>query len=68
MHARNCDSLELCHKLGHADVIETILQNHPSWKRMYSNRLVGSREAKSERDWTGRLEVTAINITTAWSW
>ena len=65
-HARNCDSLEICHRLSHAGSIELILQKHPTWKRFHSKRLVGSWDATSEKEWCGKLDLGEINIATAW--
>ena len=31
-HARNCDCLELCQRLQHAEVINSIVAKHPTWK------------------------------------
>ena len=65
-HARNCDSLEIIQRLSHAGCIELILQKHPTWKRIHSRRLVGSRDATSQREWTGKLDLEAVNIASTW--
>ena len=65
-HARNCDSLEICHRLSHVGSIKLILQKHLTWKRFHSKRLVGSRDATSEKEWCGKLDLREINIGTAW--
>lgn len=42
-HARNCDCLELCQRLQHAEVINAIVAKHPTWKRttMQPLKLIG---------------------------
>ena len=65
-HARNCDSLELTQRLAHAGSIELILQKHPTWKRIHSRRLVGSRDATSQREWSGKLDLESVNIASTW--
>ena len=65
-HARNCDSLELCQRLSHAECVELILEKNPTWKRMRSRRLGGQRDASSQREWTGDLDVGKCDIVSAW--
>ena len=43
-HARNCDSLELCQRLSHAEYIEAIITKHPTWKRIHGRRLCGNKD------------------------
>ena len=59
-HARNCDSLEICQRLSHAQCIQLILQKNPEWKRVHGKILCGPKELK------GELEVENCDIICAW--
>ena len=61
-----CDSLELCQRLSHAQCSELILEKNPDWKRVHGKRLCGPKDASSEREWKGDLEVANCDITCAW--
>ena len=55
-HARNCDSLEICHRLSHAGSIELILQKHPTWKRFHSKSIRNVKynfQGTPHRKWNG---------------
>ena len=65
-HSRNCDALELCHRLHHAHIINDILLKHPTWKRCHGRRLGGSKDYSSEREWTGDLEVNHCVLHDVW--
>ena len=66
-HARNCDSLELCQRLSHAESLEVIISKHPTWKRMHGKRLCGNRDATSQREWTGELDVNKCDVLKLWN-
>ena len=61
-HSRNCDSLELCHRLQHAEDIDDILLKNPTWKRAHGRRLCGLKDYSSETEWKGDLEVNHIDL------
>ena len=66
-HARNCDSLELCQRLSHAETLEFIISKHPEWKRMHGKRLCGNKDSSSQREWTGELEVNNLDVQKLWN-
>ena len=65
-HRRNCDSLELCHWLQHAQDINDILAKNLSWKRCHGRRLCGLKRYTSQSEWKGDLEVNDINLHDVW--
>ena len=65
-HARNCDVLELCSRLQHAETINEIIAKHPTWKRFHGKRLGSYNDASSQADWTGELNVDDIDFYQRW--
>ena len=65
-HARNCDSLELCQRLSHAESLEVIISKRPTWKIMHGKRLCGNKDASSQREWKGNLEVDDCDVPMLW--
>ena len=65
-HARNCDSLELCQRLSHAESIELIFNKNPEWKRARSRRLGAQRDFTSQKQWTGELGVNECDLRSTW--
>ena len=65
-HSRNCDSLELCHRLQHAEDIDDILLKNPTWKRAHGCRLCGLKDYSSETEWKVDLEVNHIELRYTW--
>ena len=65
-HSRNCDALELCHRLQHAQSINDIILKHPTWKRSHGRRLCGLKDFSSEVEWTGDLNVNSCSLHDLW--
>ena len=65
-HSRNCDVLELSHRLQHSAEINEIIEKHPSWKRFHGKRLGSHNDATSQSDWTGDLEVNKVDVYQMW--
>ena len=66
-HARNCDSLELCQRLSHAESIEAIITKHPTWKRIHERRLCGNKDYTSQTEWTGNLDASTCHVQQLWN-
>ena len=62
----DCDCLELCQRLQHAEVINSIVAKHPTWKIIHGKRLIDHNDATSQIDWTGELEVNDIEFYQQW--
>ena len=62
-HARNCDSLELCQRLSHAESIEAIITEHPTWKRIHGRWLCGNKDYTSQTEWTDNLDASTCDPT-----
>ena len=65
-HAQNCDSLELCQQLSHAESLEVIISKHLMWKRLHGKRLCGNKDT-SQREWTGDLNVDKCDVQKLWN-
>ena len=65
-HSRNCDVLELSHRLQHGEEINQIIAKHPAWKRFHGKRLGSYHDTTSQSDWTGDLEVNNISFYQMW--
>ena len=65
-YSRNCDGLELCHRLQHAQSINDVMLKHPTWKRSHGRRLCGLKDFSSEVEWTGDLNVNSCSLHDLW--
>ena len=66
-HARNCDIVELCQRLLHAEEISEIIAKYPELKRFHGKRLGSYHDASSQSDWTGNLEVEDVDYYQQWT-
>ena len=57
---------ELCQRLQHAEVINSTVAKHPTWKRIHGKHLIDDNDATSQIDWTGELEVNDIVLYQQW--
>ena len=65
-HTKNCDYLELCHRLQHAQSINEILLANPKWKRSDGRRLGDMRDFYSQIEWSGLVEVSECDMFSLW--